>query len=69
MNLETLRALNPDLRIDAVTDASFAPYGRVLPLDDTAALHRALQDTPIPDEGNRYSLVISIQKDVPFCPK
>ena len=54
MNLETLRALNPDLRIDAVTDASFAPYGRVLPLDDTAALHRALQDTPIPDEGNRY---------------
>lgn len=54
MNLETLRECNPALRICAVTDAAFAPYGRVLPLNDTAALHRALENTPIPDEGNRY---------------
>lgn len=54
MNLETLRAKNPALRICAVTDAAFAPYGRVLPLKDSAALHRALNDTPIPETGNQY---------------
>ena len=54
MNLETLRAKNPALRIDAVTDAAFAPYGRVLPLSDASALHRALNDTPVPETGNQY---------------
>ena len=52
--IERLRSLNPALRIDAVTDAAFAPYGRVLPLRDAPALRRALSETPIPDEGNRY---------------
>ena len=54
MNLEVLRANNPALRIVSVTDAAFAPYGRVLPLADTAALHRALSDTPVPETGNQY---------------
>ena len=54
MILDQLRAKNPALRIDAVTDASFAPYGRVLSLRDTEALSRALEDTPVPETGNRY---------------
>ena len=54
MILDSLRAKNPALRLACVTDAAFAPYGRVLPLKDSGALHRALSDTPIPDEGNRY---------------
>ena len=54
MNLETLRANNPGLQLDAVTDAAFAPYGRVLPLKDAAALRRALNDTPVPGTGNQY---------------
>ena len=54
MNLETLRANNPGLQLDAVTDAAFAPYGRVLPLSDASALRRALNDTPVPETGNQY---------------
>lgn len=54
MTLETLRAKNPGLRIESVTDASFAPYGQVLPLRDAQTLRRALAETPIPETGNRY---------------
>ena len=54
MNLNDLRARNPELGITPVTDAAFAPYGRVLPLRDAETLRRALEDTPIPDEGNQY---------------
>lgn len=54
MNLEALRAKNPGLRIEPVTDASFAPYGQVLPLRDAETLTRALSDTPVPETGNQY---------------
>ena len=54
MNLHDLRAKNPGLRIEPVTDATFAPYGQVLPLRDAETLRRALSDTPVPETGNRY---------------
>ena len=52
--IERLRACNGALRIHSVTDAVFAPYGRILPLRDASLLRRALAETPIPEEGNRY---------------
>ena len=52
--LEQLQSRNPDLKLYAVTDAAFAPYGRVLPCEDKAALSRAMDETDIPESGNRY---------------
>ena len=54
MTLQQLREKNPNLIIRPVTDASFAPYGQVLPLRDCETLRRALSKTPIPETGNRY---------------
>ena len=51
--LEALKQANPQLPLFDVFDAAFAPYGRVL-AGDTAALHDALQATPIPEAGNCY---------------
>ena len=51
--LEALKKANPNLPLYAVTDAAFAPYGRVL-AGETAALLDALRKTEIPAEGNCY---------------
>ncbi len=52
--LEQLRKINPDLPLFAVTDPEFTPYGRILPCADRDALSRALEQTGIPETGNRY---------------
>lgn len=52
--LEQLRKTNPDLKLFAVTDPEFAPYGRILPCADRDALSRAMEATGIPETGNRY---------------
>ncbi len=54
MDLNELRLKNPDLPLYSVTDSAFAPYGRVLSCADTEDLSAALNDTPIPAEGNCY---------------
>ncbi len=54
MDLNELRLKNPDLPLYSVTDPAFAPYGRVLPCDDAVSLSAALDETPIPDQGNCY---------------
>ena len=52
--LKDLAAKNPGLPLYDVHDAAFAPYGRVLSLGDTSALHEAMLASPIPESGNRY---------------
>jgi len=52
--LEQLQHKNPNLPLFSVTDPAFAPYGRILPCADTAALSRAMEQTGIPESGNRY---------------
>ena len=52
--LEQLRKKNPDLPLFPVTDPAFARYGRILPCADTAALSAAMEQTGIPESGNRY---------------
>ena len=52
--LEQLQSKNPDLKLYAVNDPEFARYGRILPCADTAALSRAMDETGIPESGNRY---------------
>ena len=54
MDLNELRLKNPDLPLYSVTDPAFAPYGRVLPCADTEGLSTALDETPIPAQGNCY---------------
>ena len=53
MNLETLRAKNPHLKLFSVLNPEFAPYGRILQVE-TAELARALENTAIPESGNCY---------------
>ena len=55
--LEALKKANPNLPLYAVTDAAFAPYGRVL-AGETAALLDALRKTEIPAEGNCYAAAV-----------
>ncbi len=52
--LETLKEKNPSLRLYAVTDPEFEPYGRLLPVSDPEALSAALEAEGIPEAGNRY---------------
>ena len=52
--LEQLQNRNPDLMLYAVTDPAFAPYGRILPCEDKDTLSRAMDETGIPESGNRY---------------
>ena len=52
--LKDLAAKNPGLPLYDVHDAAFAPYGRVLSLGDTSALHEAMLASPIPESGNCY---------------
>ena len=52
--LEQLQNKNPGLPLFSVTDPEFARYGRILPCADTAALSRAMDETGIPESGNRY---------------
>ena len=52
--LEQLQNKNPGLPLFSVTDPEFARYGQVLPCADTAALSRAMDETGIPESGNRY---------------
>ena len=52
--LEMLKKRNPGLRLYAVTDKEFEPYGRVLCKADND-LHDALSLLPIPAEGNTYT--------------
>ena len=52
--LEQLQSRNPDLPLFSVTDPAFAPYGRVLPCADAASLSKAMDETGIPESGNRY---------------
>ena len=51
--LDALKKANPHIPLYAVTDAAFAPYGRVL-AGETDALCDALRETAIPAEGNCY---------------
>lgn len=52
--LEQLQIKNPNLPLFSVTDPAFAPYGRVLPCADPVALRKAMDETDIPESGNRY---------------
>ena len=52
--LKKLQEKNPGIRLYAVTDPEFEAYGRVIEGADTAQLHAALENTPIPAEGNMY---------------
>ena len=52
--MEQLQMKNPDLPLFCVTDPAFASYGRILPCADTAALSRTMEQTGIPESGNRY---------------
>lgn len=52
--LESLQNKNPDLPLYSVSDPAFSPYGRILPCSDTAALSIAIEQTGIPESGNRY---------------
>ena len=52
--LEQLQNKNPGLPLFSVTDPAFAPYGRVLPCEDKDALSAAMDQTGIPENGNRY---------------
>ncbi len=52
--LKTLRQKNPNLTLYSVLDPEFAPYGRVIEGADCAALHKAMLETPIPEQGNMY---------------
>ena len=52
--LEQLCKKNPDLPLYAVTDPAFEPYGRVLPCEEEDALFHAMEQTGIPETGNRY---------------
>ena len=52
--LEQLRKTNPKLPLFAVTDPEFLPYGQILPCADKDALSRAMEQTGIPETGNRY---------------
>lgn len=52
--LEMLRRNNPHIPLYAVTDAAFAPYGRILTLPHAEALLKVLKGTGIPEKGNRY---------------
>lgn len=51
--LKELQAKNPDLKIYAVSDAAFRPFGRVLSMD-TAAIMKAAQAIDMPTEGAKY---------------
>ena len=63
--LQQLREKNPGLRLHSVLDEAFAPYGRVLALDGTAELSRAMAETPIPAEGNRYAASVPVLEACP----
>ena len=63
--LEALRAANPKLRLYSVFDPEFAPYGRDLPCADPAALSAALEQTPIPETGNRYEASVEALEALP----
>lgn len=52
--LEQLQKKNPDLPFYCVTDPEFTPYGQVLPCADHNALSAAMEQTGIPENGNRY---------------
>ena len=52
--LKHLQNRNPDLPLFSVTDPAFSRYGRILPCADTAALSRAMDETGVPETGNRY---------------
>ncbi|MEK3881897.1 DUF4867 family protein [Paenibacillus sp. PL2-23] len=52
--LERIRSLNPRLRMDAVNDKSFRPYGRVLQGFDVSDLLLTMNSRSIPEEGNVY---------------
>lgn len=52
--LTILREKNPNLTLYSVLDPEFAPYGRVIGGTDCTALHAALLQTPIPEQGNMY---------------
>lgn len=51
--LKALREKNPDLKIYAVTDAAFRPFGRVLSLD-TAEIVAVAKTIENPAEGSAY---------------
>lgn len=54
ISLETLRTLNPKLRLFSVNAPAFSPYGRVL-AHKNAALSEAMDRTAIPEAGNCYT--------------
>ena len=64
--LQLLREANPELPLFSVLDPAFAPYGRVLPCADPAALSAALEATPIPETGNRYEASVEALEALPL---
>ena len=63
--LHQLREANPNLRLYSGFAPKFAPYGRVLPCTDPAALSAALEATPIPETGNRYEASVASLEALP----
>ncbi len=53
MTVKQLREKNPELKLFSVLDPEFARYGRVLETD-SEELAKALEKTPIPENGNCY---------------
>ena len=52
--IEQLQSKNPELPLFCVTDPEFLPYGRILPCGDKATLSAVMEQTDIPESGNRY---------------
>ena len=53
--MDELKRKNPELPLFCVTDPEFAPYGRILPCKAREELSAAMEQTGIPESGNRYT--------------
>ena len=65
ITLEELKRKNPHLPLFSVHDPAFAPYGRVLPIHDPASLRAAMNETLIPETGNRYTASVPALEATP----
>lgn len=52
--LDELKRKNPELPLFSVTDPAFSPYGRILSCKGRETLSAAMEQTGIPESGNRY---------------
>lgn len=67
-DITILREKNPGISLHAVTDPQFAEYGRVIESAPLAELHRALENIPIPAEGNAYVAAEPALEETDFFP-